>query len=72
MTYFVTKSPDAESVKDTLTVIDKYNIKTIISLDHTDDSNEQVNHIISNCYFALKSKLYIICMSMSRIRYSHM
>ena len=52
MTFFVTKSPDAESVKDTLTVIDKYNIKTIISLDHTDDSNEQVNHTISNCYFS--------------------
>ena len=72
MTYFVTKSPDAESVKDTLTVIDKYNIKTIISLDHTDDSNEQVKHTIYNCYFALKSKFYLICMSMSRIRYSHM
>ena len=68
----MTKSPDAESVKDTLTVIDKYNIKTIISLDHTDDSNEQVNHTISNCYFALESKFYLICMSMPRIRYSQL
>ena len=51
----MSESPDDESVKDILTVIDKYNIKTIISLEHTDDSNEQVSRTIFNFNFALHS-----------------
>ena len=63
----MTESPDAESVKDMLTVIDKYNIKTIISLDNTDDSNEQVNHTIFNFNFALHSNLILSFAFLSQV-----